>query len=454
MDNFPVFLNYNEIIDFADSLQNIDDQLKFYKYCIKVFNELKKCENNSDVDNFIKNYSLKDKYLNMLEEYTKDEMVRAQYNRTYGLFADLKYINLFNKVYLLEQNINHNVGELSLYKSTISDNFELVFYQNDIDYKFHKLKDNHKRLRWIAELNRKLDTIYMMFSDNLFSKIYELYDLETNFPKDNIPKWKNNNGYTYPISKYQKLRDYLCRFFLPLLRKEQKKLEMIVTVEDTKYYLEKGITSEDRIFPEWGYKYDKAKEYSNKALPDLRLKMLYFKFLKSRCQNKMSRVPSIEFGLELKLFENEFDYLKCKYDSERDTLENTKTEKSEKQNKPVRKRNEYGEIIKHYFETAVGLNDIPRLKDLEKSNMSSSFWNKKFRDKFFLAELLKRIDRKLKSKRINTLTGELYTRLKDDMNSKLGALFKKERESIGTTNSKSKSYDDRFSRDTEENSYD
>ena len=294
----------------------------------------------------------------------------------------------------------------------------------------------------------------MMFSDNLFSKIYELYDLETNFPKDNIPKWKNNNGYTYPISKYQKLRDYLCRFFLPLLRKEQKKLEMIVTVEDTKYYLEKGITSEDRIFPEWGYKYDKAKEYSNKALPDLRLKMLYFKFLKSRCQNKMSRVPSIEFGLELRQFENEFDYLKCKYDVERDAIQDAKIEKSEKQNKPVKKRNEYGEIIKHYFETAVGLNDIPRLKDLEKPNMSSSFWNKIFKDEIFLAELLKRINKKLDSKRINRFKGELYSNLKDNLNSKLEALFKKERVSIGNTDSKTKSYDDLFSGDTEENSYD
>ena len=108
-------------------------------------------------------------------------------------------------------------------------------------------------------------------------------------------------------------------------------------------------------------------------------------------------------------------------------------------------------LIKHYFKIALEAEDVPKLKQLATEEFSVDFWCKKFLDIYFVAKLLKNIESKIKSKKINDKNHDLYIKLRDDVKSKIQKATEAERAKTGRNHLKKKSADENY---INEDSYD
>jgi hypothetical protein len=104
--------------------------------------------------------------------------------------------------------------------------------------------------------------------------------------------------------------------------------------------------------------------------------------------------------------------------------------------KIIPKRKQDTILIKHYLAIALEAEDVPMLKQLATSEFSVSFWCRKFLDIYFVTKLLKEIESKIKSGKINDKNHDLYIKLSDEVKFKISKAADAERNKTGLKNKK------------------
>ena len=477
MNTFPVFLNFVEITKYQNSIKNTDKQIEYCQYLISVCNEAEKNISDEDVEKFLDKYDLRLKIDNIINECTLDrddiENSNILFCPNCQQFSNKIFNKLHNRLAAIKNNSLIELSWLNLYKITVLIDFEFAFLEDQVYRKFDEFDDKRKSLMWIKELERKLNRIYNRFPESLLAKLFQDFDLGNYFYVNESPKLVAVNSFLCLDTKYQNFKDHLNRHFLPFITKQKELLEMDIAIEDTKNYLSNGVTNEDVIFRLWDFDFNKVKFFSDNAFDSIEYKIQYLSYVIKCLKIKIPvNIQNSKFSTELSKIEEELKYLHTSYDLKKDRVNpanegnnpeifsgikhilekiNTADEIKPKKKQPA--SSAFSNLINHYFEITLGVYRVPKLEELASKSHSISFWSKRFDDEVFLMALYKRIEKKLKSKRIKPEIKSLFVDLSNDVKSKIDFLSKNKSDDSGQTNKQNKGFEEKHYNDDDPYNY-
>ncbi len=463
MRKYPILLNFSEILAYIDSLENTSKKISYCKYLLSVFRESFNNETDEDVDKYVEKYKLHDAIRNINHQL----LFESHFYEVDDIFSKPYYNKLHETTSHLARYLTGEVGRLEIYKRTIEDNLELLFFSPSIYAKLDLIQSDKEKLLWLKTLIIKLESIFMMFTNQMLNKVIENFSLDEYFVSSRPNQMRNEND------KRLDFRLYLRSLVFDDLNKYKNELTMNIALEDAKYYLQQDHANYEFLFFLWNYEYEKIKYYSDRAFESVKLKIQYFSYVVKSLNIEIGKNTIKEqLYVDLPKLKEELNYLKTIYDLEVKSGNNEETNYSQdllgkiqtmmdkleisintKSLKNVPASKNYFKLAQQYFSTAIKISRVPKLEDLSYVSNSLSFWSKLFDDKTFLIYLITKVNKKLNHKRITKSKKYLYLDLRDDLKSKVNKITSKERDSTNQTDKRNREYDENRISTPEENPY-
>lgn len=461
MKKYPIFLNFDEIFKYRNSLKTTDEKIDYYNYIIDAYKESFNNKSDKDVDSYIRKYGLRNK-IEKIKFEIPDEALKSHWFEVDDIFTKPFYNKLHEKTSYLVKSLTSELVRLRLYKDIIEDRFDLVLLQSEFYSKVESFESDVERLIWIKTLYKKLRSIMFSFSGKMIDDFLKLYNYDNSFYGIE-PSISGNES--NPSNTRISYKIYLEQCYFPVVEKGKEELEMKVNIDYTKQFLTKEIKDEEQLFPLWNYKYEKVKHFCDNAFTLIEDKIKYLSYVIKCLKIKVPiNLNSHELYPEYLKLSEELNHLRTTYEMEnnKNLTSSPSDEKflqglqiileplkdlaaKTKDPKFVFKINkENSKLIKHFVDIAKQGMCFPGLGDLASNGMSDSGWSRKLNESAFLYELQKKIEANLNSKKTSKKFKQLFIILKSEVDIRLSKALIAEKNKTGQKNKHNTSYNEDY----------
>lgn len=347
--------------------------------------------------------------------------------------------------------------------SLIEDEVNYPFFRQQILDKIDSFNDDVQTYQWLKHYNDFLENCIFYFNKIHYNLLKEKYN-----PKKLFPKNRKHAFYDYGIIRKtpENLKYYISKNLLIFVFHRLKEFKLKERIQNAKAKYPDGFSDLNDKFPDFEFDFDYVTDYCDSVFNLVEDQIEYFNYLifEYKTEKGENGVLNSKQKKLLIPFEQKLEYLNTVLNLKKNRNENTAgisnnnsgdiitamnhfidkignvVSNKEEIKQPVSKG--FSQLIKHYFEISEGVHRVPKLEELASKHYSISSWSKLFDNEVFLMALHKRIDKKLKSKRIGSIKKDLFMNLLLDINSKINAKYKNKIGDEGQTNKNNRELDE------------
>jgi len=465
MADYPSLFKISDIKSFLSGNDSVDLNLKFLRFQLNTYNEIYSHNSDADIVAYINKHNIKSLvYKGTIFGPKIDSIVDLiDFNFSDFHHLSIRYKNFQYQILLLIQYVEKEISDLAFLKTVFDDGFKICFDKDEL-YKIMVSfgDDDCAALDWIQDEYEKILSVIKHYSVPLFEKIHSKYCVACNGHSlyDKIP--------IYRSAAHQSFLEKLQNVLLPAIEHFINELDYKVTLEMALFNYDLLKEDDSEKFPDFDFRYDSIQSFSSSVFSKTEDKIEYCLFLLQK-YNEVKNLDIYDYRYldecasriedDLKSLKEIYAFKKNKdniQDSGKQIIKTedlingfmsviepfTKTENPMPAKNKIPKRNQFSELINHYFEVALAVCGVPKLEELADRKYSAPSWSKKFDDPVFLVDLLRRIEKKLDSKRIKPVTKEVYIKLKLDVETKMKSVIIREESKTGQTSKHNKNFND------------
>lgn len=474
MNKFPLFFDINEIKKYSKNLKYLEDKAAFFNYHFSVIEEIFNHESDDDFKKYIEKYNLVERMpLNQVLVGLNTPKITC----SLWIFNRLNYESiLYRDLHLELANLHNNLRFMSRqilllnYAFDEKNNFSLSI--SNINKTIHALVDDEKIYDWLSELLHNIEQMTYHFSRSHFKLLNKKFKYHKTY---HINKRFYVKAGGLSLRKHN-IKLYLKNELIYFLKIKLNDCKLNLALKNAREKYPDNFDDDNDKFPVLDYDYDSIQTYSNEIFKTIEEKATYLLLIISSYEKSNIQGDEIPENASLCIFnlrkelENYKDLININYlknsvrsvptlEDQLRIIDNLKisTGKNRKRfslkpkNPIIPKSKEDPILIRHYYDIAKKCEGVPKLKHLETSDFSKSFWSKKLNDIFFLTKIYTLIELKLEDGKINDKTRQLLLKLRNDINSRIPKAQEKERKKTSYKSSKQNSVSDEYE---DESAYD
>ncbi len=475
MNKFPLFFDINEIKKYSKNLKYLEDKAAFFNYHFSVIEEIFNHESDDDFKKYIEKYNLVERMpLNQVLVGLNTPKITC----SLWIFNRLKYKSIsYRDLHLELANLHNNLRFMSRqilllnYAFDAKNNFSLNIH--NLDDTIDALVDDDKIYAWLSELLQKIEQMLIHFSPSHFRLLKKNFKYDRMYHNNRTIYTVKTEGFSFRKSD---IRLYLKNELIYFLKLRLNRCRLNLALKNARKKYPDNFDDDNDKYPVLDYDYYSIQTYSNEIFKTIEEKAIYFLFLINSYEKSNIRGEEMPEDASLCIYnlrkelENYKDLININYlknsvrsvptlEDQLRIIDNLKisTGKNRKRfslkpkNPIIPKSKEDPILIRHYYDIAKKYEDVPKLKHLETSDFSKSFWSKKLNDIFFLTKIYTLIELKLEDGKINDKTRQLLLKLRNDINSRIPKAQEKERKKTSYKSSKQNSVSDEYE---DESAYD
>jgi len=459
MAEFPALFKVGDVKSFLSGNDSVDLNLKFLKSLLNTYKEIYSHNSDADIVAYINKHNIKSLVYKGTIFGPKIDSIVDLIDFNFSEFHHLssRYKNFQYQMLLLIQYVEKEISDLMFLKTIFDDNFKICFDKDELFIIMRSFgDDNCSALDWIQDEYEKILSVIKHYSVPLFEKIHSKYCVACNGHPlyDKIP--------IYRSAAHQSFLEKLQNVLLPAVEYFINELDYKVTLEMALFNYDLLKEDDSEKFPLFNFDFNYINSFCESVFSSVEEKTEYISYALLNINTSLSPDDSSAdwFKTFISPFKQKLAHLKtvyqinhnketpptpninidtsCLVDGIKQAIEPLANLNGMKSiSKIIPKRKQDTILIKHYIAIALEVEDVPMLKQLATEEFSVSFWCKKFLDIYFVTKLLKVIESKIKSGKINYKNHDLYIKLRDDVKSKIPKATDAERNKTGWKNKKS-----------------